>query len=205
MARSRRAGNPLLRIGFFLIVIGLGSIFLNAFTDYQFTLLSWADSMQPWAGMVVGLLGFVLVMGPVFFGKRSGGQTVAPAASFGQPTTFAPPGTFGQQPPAGYPAAPGGFPPPQAGFGQPAPQSPVAGFPQPTGPQSGGFPQPAGQLTGAQSAGFPPPAAYQPQPGFPPNGQPAQFGQQPQYQQGQFPPPSQFQQPTGAPEWPQQQ
>lgn len=37
--------------GIALILLGLGSIALKDFTDYQFTLLSWADSSQPLSGL----------------------------------------------------------------------------------------------------------------------------------------------------------
>ncbi len=48
--------------GVLLIVLGIGSILLNRYTDWQFILLSWADSYQPWAGIGFALLGVLIVV-----------------------------------------------------------------------------------------------------------------------------------------------
>lgn len=122
MPRNRRRGNPLVRIGVFLVIIGFGSTVLHASTDYQFTLLAWADGMQPYVGILVGLIGVALLATPFVLRAREGspGSLIAPGAAFGQPGGGAPaPGGFAAPQPG-----PGGFPQPatweqQAAFGQP--------------------------------------------------------------------------------------
>lgn len=162
MRRTRRSGNPLVRLGIFLVIIGFGSVILNSGTDFQFTLLVWADGAQPYIGIVVGLLGVGLLASPVLLRAR---QAKASAA---QQTPFAQPQNFGQgfgQPPQGF-AQPQGFAPSPQGFDQPP-----TGFPAPTG----GFPPPAApqqQYAQPQQFGVPPQ-------GVPPQGVPPQGGQPP--------------------------
>jgi len=48
--------------GIALIVIGLGSIVLKEFTDYQFILLSWADSSQPLSGLGIAAVGVIITL-----------------------------------------------------------------------------------------------------------------------------------------------
>jgi hypothetical protein len=130
MPRNRRRGNPLVRLGVFLVIIGFGSTVLHASTDYQFTLLAWADGMQPYAGILVGLIGVGLLVTPFVLRAREGspGMPIAPGAAFGQP--------------AGAPA-PNGFPAPQAGpggFAAPAAWEQQVAFGQPPAPQTGAQP-----------------------------------------------------------------
>ena len=47
-------------LGILLIVLGFGSLLLPVF-DIQFTLMSFIDDFQPWAGIVIGLIGLGLV------------------------------------------------------------------------------------------------------------------------------------------------
>lgn len=48
--------------GIALIVLGLGSIALKEFTDYQFILLSWADDWQPLSGIGIALVGVIITL-----------------------------------------------------------------------------------------------------------------------------------------------
>lgn len=48
--------------GIALIVLGLGSIVLKELTDYQFVLLSWADSSQPLSGIGIALVGVIITL-----------------------------------------------------------------------------------------------------------------------------------------------
>ena len=47
-------------IGVLLIVLGVGSLLLPLF-DMQFRLMEFVDPYQPWAGLIVGVIGAVLV------------------------------------------------------------------------------------------------------------------------------------------------
>jgi hypothetical protein len=47
-------------LGVLLIVLGFGSLLLPMF-DIQFTLMSFMDDYQPWAGVVVGVIGLGLI------------------------------------------------------------------------------------------------------------------------------------------------
>jgi hypothetical protein len=95
MPRSRRRGNPMVRIGVLLVIIGFGSTVLHSSTDYQFTLVAWADGMQPYAGIIIGLIGVGLLATPFILRAREGspGSPISPTAAFGQPA----PQQFGQQ------------------------------------------------------------------------------------------------------------
>jgi hypothetical protein len=121
MPRPRRRGNPLVRIGVLLVIIGFGSTVLHSASSYQFTLLAWADGMQPYVGIVVGLTGVLLLAMPfIIVSARQGssGTTASPT----------PPGAAFAQP-----SADGGFPAPQGG--QPA------GFPAPAAWEQNAFGQ----------------------------------------------------------------
>lgn len=150
MRRTRRSGNPLVRLGIFLVIIGFGSVILHSGTDYQFTLLMWADGAQPYIGIVVGLLGVGLLASPVLLRAKQAKAGAAqqtpfgqpqnfgpgfgqPAQGFGQPQGFAQPPQGSDQPPTGFPAPTGGFPPPAA---------PPQQYAQ---PQQFGVPQQGGQ------------------------------------------------------------
>lgn len=162
MPRTRRRGNPMVRIGVVLIIIGFGSAILHSATSYQFTYLMWADGAQPYVGIVLGLIGVALLAMPFIVRARQGGagSAIAPGAAFAQPPMGGgyqgfpqqQPNNFGQQGNVG----------PQNNFGQ------AGNFPQPTG-----FAQPTAW---DQQPGFgqQPPAAHQP----PQFGQPPQSGQQ---------------------------
>lgn len=182
---KRRSGNYLLRLSITLMVIGFGSVGLS-FTDYQFTLLSWANPLQPWIGLVIGVAGIAMIAIPLLR-ARGGGGSMGPAQSFQQQGNF------------GYAAPQQQFPPQQPGFNQPGmnqqpgfnPQQAQAGF----APQQGfnnpqqGFNNPQ-QGFNPQHQNFGPPqhagpqqhSGPQPIPGAQPNPRPAQnFGQQPNY------------------------
>lgn len=47
-------------LGILFIVLGFGSLLLPAF-DIQFTLMSFLDDYQPWAGIVIGVVGLGLI------------------------------------------------------------------------------------------------------------------------------------------------
>ena len=47
-------------LGILLIVLGFGSLLLPLF-DIQFTLMSFMDDFQPWAGILVGVIGLGLI------------------------------------------------------------------------------------------------------------------------------------------------
>jgi hypothetical protein len=47
--------------GIFLIIIGAGSLLLPMF-GFQFTLMSFVEAYQPWAGIVVAIIGVALVV-----------------------------------------------------------------------------------------------------------------------------------------------
>ncbi len=166
--RTRGSRNALLRLGIFLIIIGFGSAVLST-TNYQFTLLSWSNGMQPWLGIVLGAAGVVMILVPLLrgrmggFGPRSGGA-IAPAQHlqqpqqqqqppqgfgqpaqqpYGQPQQFAPQQQFNQQPPQGF-GQPGYPRPsyPQPGYGQQPPQFNQQPPQQGYGQQQGYRPQP---------------------------------------------------------------
>jgi hypothetical protein len=157
---TRNSRNALLRLGIFLIIVGFGSAVLSS-TNYQFTLLSWSNSMQPVLGIVLGAAGVVMVLLPLLRGRLSGlgprsGGMVAPAQHLQQQQQ-----DFGQPAQQSYGAPQQQFGAPQQQFNQ--------GQPQQFAPQQQGFGQPGQQ----------PPHG---QPGQPPayGQQPPQFNQQPQ-------------------------
>jgi hypothetical protein len=47
--------------GIFLIILGAGSLLLPLL-DYQFTLMELVDDYQPWAGIVVAVIGAAMVL-----------------------------------------------------------------------------------------------------------------------------------------------
>ena len=53
-------GGNLVSLGILLIVLGFGSLVLPMF-DLEFRLMSIVDDYQPWAGIVVGLIGVGLI------------------------------------------------------------------------------------------------------------------------------------------------
>jgi hypothetical protein len=137
----------MVRIGVLLVIIGFGSTVLHSSTDYQFTLVAWADGMQPYAGIIIGLIGVGLLATPFVLRAREGspGSPISPAAAFGQPANGAP--------------MSGGFAAPQTGpggFPQPAPWEQQAGFGQQPAPQQFGQQQQFGQPQFGQQAPFPP-------------------------------------------------
>ncbi|MGQ0839746.1 hypothetical protein [Actinokineospora sp.] len=130
----------------FLMVIGFGSVLLG-FTDFQFTIVSWAEPWQPAAGLAIGGVGVLIAVLLVAFQKNPA-ESAAPQQVAGQPG-------YPQSPPQGYPQQ--GYP--QQGYPQQG--LPPQGYPQ------HGYPQ--------QPQGYGPPPGYQqpftPQPGYPPPGQ----------------------------------
>ncbi|MDQ6658342.1 MAG: hypothetical protein M3Z00_08980 [Actinomycetota bacterium] len=52
---------PLARFGITCLIFGIGSAVLNLM-NYHFTILMWADGMQPWFGLGLGLVGVGLVL-----------------------------------------------------------------------------------------------------------------------------------------------
>ncbi|WP_410571439.1 hypothetical protein [Amycolatopsis sp. cmx-4-61] len=54
----------MMRIGVLFAVLGFGTIVLEQF-DYEFRILSWASDMQPFFGIVLGLVGLALIGGSV--------------------------------------------------------------------------------------------------------------------------------------------
>ena len=169
---KRGSGNPLLRLSIFLMVIGYGSVLLS-YTEIQFTLLSWANSMQPWIGLIIGTAGLAVLVVPLLLARRGGSITpVQPVQQqnfgYGAPQqSYGPPQDFPQQlaPQQGFPQQPAQQPgfAPQQGFAQQgfAPQGfqPQQGF-----PQQGFEPQ-----QGSPQHGF------QPQHGLPPQSNPQQL------------------------------
>ena len=64
--------------GIFLIVLGAGSLLLPLL-DYQFTLMELVDDYQPWAGIVVAVIGAVLVFMGMTRRQAAAEVTQAPA------------------------------------------------------------------------------------------------------------------------------
>ncbi|HEY3468484.1 MAG TPA: hypothetical protein VGL47_25375 [Amycolatopsis sp.] len=50
------------RIGILFAVLGFGSLILEQF-DYEFRLIAWASDMQPFFGIILGVVGLALVGG----------------------------------------------------------------------------------------------------------------------------------------------
>lgn len=152
---KRASGNYLLRLSVTLMVIGYGSVLLS-YTDIQFTLLMWANSLQPWIGLIVGTIGLGILVVPMILARRAGGGSVAPAQSFQQNYGYAQP--------------------PQQSYGPPAQAFPQQAVPQPGFPQQGA---PQGYLPQGfpQQQPFPQQPFPQQQPGVPPRqpGPPQQF------------------------------
>lgn len=63
----------MVRLGIFLLVIGFGSLGLNAI-GYEFRILSWADEYQPWTGIGIGVLGVILSGFAMLGGKAQEGE-----------------------------------------------------------------------------------------------------------------------------------
>ncbi|MGV9413743.1 hypothetical protein ACWDOP_27915 [Nocardia sp. NPDC003693] len=51
----------MIRIGLWLIVLGFGSVLLQVL-DMQFVILTWADDVQPVAGLAIGTLGLIIAL-----------------------------------------------------------------------------------------------------------------------------------------------
>jgi hypothetical protein len=68
-----------------LVIIGFGSVLLNSTSDIQFTLLAWADGMQPYIGVVVGLIGVALLASPFILRARQARANGRPAMPGQQP------------------------------------------------------------------------------------------------------------------------
>ena len=95
-------------LGVLLIVLGVGSLLLPLF-DLQFRLMEFVDPYQPWAGLLVGVIGAVLV-GMGLQRSRAAAATVssapAPAATAAAPASAEP-----APAPADAPAAASDAPP----------------------------------------------------------------------------------------------
>ncbi|MFI5777342.1 hypothetical protein [Nocardia sp. NPDC051570] len=52
----------MVRIGIWLAILGFGSLLLQQL-DMHFMILAWADSMQPWFGIVLGAIGVLIALG----------------------------------------------------------------------------------------------------------------------------------------------
>ena len=63
-------------LGILLIVLGFGSLLLPVF-DIQFTLMSFMDEYQPWAGIVIGVIG----LGLVGWSRSQRGEPAPPPAA----------------------------------------------------------------------------------------------------------------------------
>jgi predicted lipid-binding transport protein (Tim44 family) len=100
--------------GVLLIVLGVGSLLLPLF-DLQFRLMEFVDPYQPWAGILVGVIGAALV----WFGmQRSRAAAPAPAEPATAPAATAAPAATPE--PAAAPA-------PETGAAAPAaPAEPAA-------------------------------------------------------------------------------
>ena len=67
----------MVRLGILLIVLGFGSLVLPLF-NMEFRLMSIVDDFQPWAGIVVGVIGLGLV-GWVMSQRRQASAPPPPA------------------------------------------------------------------------------------------------------------------------------
>ena len=81
--------------GILLIVLGLGSLVLPAL-NIQFTLMTFLEDAQPWAGIVVALIGVILAAIPIMRARQAAlaapatpapGTTAPVAASAGAAAT----------------------------------------------------------------------------------------------------------------------
>jgi hypothetical protein len=88
-------------LGILLIVLGLGSLVLPMF-NIQFTLMTFIEDSQPWAGIVVALIGVVLAAIPIMRARQA---ALAGPASAAPGTTAPVPASAGAAapPPAGGP------------------------------------------------------------------------------------------------------
>jgi hypothetical protein len=92
----------MIRFGTLLVVLGFGSMALYSF-NYHFTLLAWADEMQPFFGGAVGVVG-LLVIGASFLFKRGKDEQAQPQPGAAAPQAQYPPQQqFPQQPRQSYP------------------------------------------------------------------------------------------------------
>ncbi|MGI8416423.1 MAG: hypothetical protein ACR2P2_09530 [Nakamurella sp.] len=84
---------PLARFGVICLIFGIGSAVLNLM-NYHFAILMWADGMQPWFGLGLGIVGVGLVLGdnlgkqkpvqPNQFPAQVAQQPASPQQQFGQ-------------------------------------------------------------------------------------------------------------------------
>lgn len=148
----------MIRLGVVLALFGFGSALLH-FTSVQFTLLMWAEPMQPALGLVLGGAGVVVLVLKIILTKEEPAQDTA-QQNFGPPPGgYAPPPDV--QRPQGQPAFQPQFQP-QAGpqqSGPPlipqAPAEPVLGRPQ-FAPHTAGMPRPVPQAPHPGVPQFPP-------------------------------------------------
>lgn len=142
--------NHMAGIGIILVLYGFGSAILYSF-DYTFSLTEFLYDSQPWAGILIGIVGVGLIVGGAVMEKQKKAKKAALEAAHG------PQQPYGQQqygaPQQGQP----GFAAPQGQPGFAAQQRPQFG--QPGAPQQGGRPPVQGQARqtqGPQSPGTSP-------------------------------------------------
>jgi hypothetical protein len=177
------------RLGGLLAFFGFGSVVLDSF-GWQFRILTWAEPMQPWLGIVLGLAGVAVLAAKFLMNKDASPDGATAGEGFAPPPGgFAPPPNVQRgHNPSQHAFQPGQGVPPGAGE-QTAPMGtrlgarqgaragssqgaePVLGRPQ-FAPQVAAAPQ--GQQRQAPPAGLPQ---------FPPRQQPPQ-DQQPFGKQG---------------------
>jgi hypothetical protein len=92
--------------GVLLIILGVGSLLLPMF-NLQFTLMEFVDPYQPWAGLVVGVIGAVLVALGLQRSRAAAAPTASAATAPTASATAAPP-----EPPAPVAPAAQAVPPP---------------------------------------------------------------------------------------------
>lgn len=115
------------RFGAFLALIGFGSALLH-FTDIQFTLVIWAEPMQPFLGLGVGGVGALILLIVMASRKEPEAQPAGP-----QPVAYQPPVAQPYGPPPGSQPLPRRVPH-QPFAQQPPREMPPQGPPPPQGP-----------------------------------------------------------------------
>jgi hypothetical protein len=66
-------------LGGFLVVLGVGSLLLPMF-NMQFRILEPIDPYQPWAGLIIAVIGIVLLAMPRLRARSGGGGDTGPTA-----------------------------------------------------------------------------------------------------------------------------